>query len=107
MEGPQPAGRLPLSASFCRVDAPNVVVLALKQAEDGRGIVLRLWEIAGLETTTRVEMPHLSPKHAFQTDLVEDDRRLLAYPGEGLAVTLKPFSVVTLRLIADDGRMGL
>jgi alpha-mannosidase len=107
MEGPQGEGRLPMSSSFCNVAAPNVVVQALKQAEDGRGLIVRLWEVAGLETTTSLRTPHLAWMHAFETDLVERDQRLLAAAGEDLAVTLKPYAMLTLRLIPAEGEKGL
>jgi alpha-mannosidase len=39
-----PQGSLPQSATFLSVDHPNVVASVLKQAEDGRGLVLRCVE---------------------------------------------------------------
>jgi alpha-mannosidase len=38
-----PAGRLPLRGSFLEVDRPQVVLWAMKRAEDGRGTILRLY----------------------------------------------------------------
>lgn len=49
-------GRLPAANSFLAVDAGNVVVTVLKQAEDGRGLVIRAQENAGLDTVTRLNL---------------------------------------------------
>ncbi|MFA9445056.1 alpha-mannosidase [Egicoccus sp. AB-alg6-2] len=49
MESPHP-GPLPQSDSFVDVDVRNVVVSALKEAEDGGAAVLRCYETAGRQT---------------------------------------------------------
>lgn len=38
-----PQGLLPVSKSFLQVDAGQVVATAVKQADDGRGLIVRLW----------------------------------------------------------------
>ena len=48
------AGPLPMDAQFVSVEPANVVVSTLKQAEAGDGVVLRLYETAGLDTTATV-----------------------------------------------------
>jgi alpha-mannosidase len=44
------SGGLPLAASFLQVQPDNILVTALKQAEDGGGLVLRAVETAGRTT---------------------------------------------------------
>jgi alpha-mannosidase len=46
------AGRLPATAEFLSVDAPNVLVAVLKRAEDGQGFVVRAQETSGEATET-------------------------------------------------------
>ena len=98
MNGPQKGGALPPSASFCEVDAPNVMVLAFKEAEDGRGYILRLIETEGKETTVAVDMPYLAFQRVSETNLVEENQRELPGDGHAVTVAIKPFAVVTLRL---------
>jgi len=43
-------GVLPDSDSLLSVDAPNIMLSALKESEDGSGLVLRAWECAGRDT---------------------------------------------------------
>jgi alpha-mannosidase len=51
------AGALPRSDSFLRIDAPNVVLSALKEAEDGGALIVRCYESAGEATTATIELP--------------------------------------------------
>ena len=46
----QTAGTLPAAYSQFRVDAPNVVLETVKKAEDGSGLILRLYESWGTRT---------------------------------------------------------
>ena len=52
-----PNGELPQSASFIDVDPPNILVTALKQAEDGGGLILRAWESTGASSHARLSLP--------------------------------------------------
>ena len=99
MEGPS-EGSLPVSASFCQIDAPNVLLLALKKAEDGNGYILRVMETEGRQTGVTVTMPYLSIWHAFETNLVEEDDRILPCTAHTVEVAVKPFGFATLRLQA-------
>lgn len=48
------AGTLPLAASILRVEGDNIAVSGLKQAEEGKGLVLRLYETEGHPATASV-----------------------------------------------------
>jgi alpha-mannosidase len=54
-QGIHPGSR-PLSASFLSVDAPNVVVSAVKKAEDGDDLIVRCYETAGRPTTATLDL---------------------------------------------------
>jgi alpha-mannosidase len=54
-----PDGRLPQSDSFIRVEPESVMVTVLKQAEDGDGFILRVFETTGAATRTRIDLPKL------------------------------------------------
>lgn len=49
-------GDQPASASFLSVDASNVVVSVLKQAEDGDDLIVRCYETAGRATTATLKL---------------------------------------------------
>lgn len=52
-----PHGKLPQSASFIEVDQPNIVVNAIKQAEDSRDIIVRAYETDKQATRARICLP--------------------------------------------------
>ncbi len=45
-------GALPKSNSFLSVDSPNVIITAIKNAEDNDDLIIRCVELAGKEITT-------------------------------------------------------
>jgi alpha-mannosidase len=98
MNGPQ-QGTLNAAASWCQIDAPNVMLLTFKRAEDGNGFILRLIETAGAETESRVTIPLLNILHAYETNLVEENQRLLPCTAHTVQARLKPFGIATIRLV--------
>jgi alpha-mannosidase len=50
------AGSWPQSNSFLSVDAPDVVVSAIKLAEEGEGVIVRFYETDGMETTANLDL---------------------------------------------------
>ena len=64
------AGSLPSHKSYLSVSQPNIVVTALKQAEDDRSLVVRFYETDGkpCKVTVTVNLP---AKSAVETDILE------------------------------------
>ncbi len=84
---------LPPVNSFCSVPAPNLVISALKKAQTGNAIVLRLYEIQGLKTESPVVF--LGRARAFRpADLLEQAQG----PVRRRRLRLRPFQIQTLRL---------
>ena len=92
-------GNLPLTMNFCRIDQPNVIVLAFKKAEEGEGYIIRLNETEGRETGVEVNFPAFSLEKVFETNLVETNRQTLEFRDHAFSTTLKPFGIKTFRLI--------
>jgi len=86
------------STSFLRLDNANVVLSTWKRAEDGHGSIVRLAEIAGSPETLHLSTPHLRIKKAWRCSLLEDCVEELPVGDGGVAITLKPFEILTLRL---------
>ncbi|GLJ60749.1 putative glycosyl hydrolase [Microbacterium barkeri] len=80
-----------------RIDgAPSILVEAVKLAEDGSGdVVVRLYEARGARASGRL-VPGFAVADARRTDLLE--RALESGSGDPLALELRPFELVTLRL---------
>jgi alpha-mannosidase len=99
MAGAPGGGRLPLRRSWLRPAAANVVVETVKQAEDGRGLVVRLYEAAGAATRTVLQCGFpLAAAEAI--DLIEEHPAPLACEDSALALDFTPFAIRTLRLVA-------
>ncbi len=101
--GPQ-FGPLPREGCFCKVDQKNVLLLALKAAEDGKGIILRLLELDGLDCLATVWLRNFSAQLVYLTNLVEEDQQALTLQtdsagGQIIRVPLKGRSLVTLRCV--------
>jgi alpha-mannosidase len=93
------AGPLPATAlSFFHVDKPNVLIQAVKPAEDGRGIVVRLREVAGLDTEAKLSSPLLrSEKVTFiVTDIGESPANTYTVLRDSIYVQVKAFGIHTV-----------
>jgi alpha-mannosidase len=89
------------SRSFLEVDSPNVVVQAVKMAEDGKGLIVRLREMAGQSTEARLKSVFLEGT-GVAAQLV-DTEWAEGKPVEvtnGIAVVPLPaFGIRTLRIV--------
>lgn len=95
-------GKLPSEASFVRVDSDQVVLSALKKADDDRGFIVRLWNPGDEARTVKVLFPGSRIVSATATDSLERDLEQ-SYQVHDQVVTVpcgaKQF--VTLRVAAD------
>ncbi len=99
----QHAGELPASAGFVDVRTPNVLLSGLKPTEDGAGLIVRLYEANGVETTAEVALDQrLLPAGAaaVETDVLERPLpQSTASLADGvLTITLPPFGTATVRI---------
>ncbi len=93
------------SASFLTLDNANVVLSTWKRAEDGNGSILRLTEIAGRSETLHLSTPHLQMERVWRCSLLEDCMQELPVRDNSVAVELKPFEIMTLRLKTQPEKM--
>lgn len=84
--------------SFLLPGHSNVMVEAVKRAEDGDALIVRLYETAGTRLTTRLQTG-FGYASAWLADLMEDRLELLQAEEDGtVSLTLNPFEIVTVRL---------
>jgi alpha-mannosidase len=84
--------------SLFGLDAPNVVIEAVKPAEDGSGdVVVRLYEAKRTRTacTLRTSLPVTA---AVETNMLEEAQGDLVVEGPEIALDLRPFEIKTIRL---------
>lgn len=92
-------GTLPLSGRFLRLTGAAVIT-AVKTAEDGRGLILRLASL-GTPTTVTLSLPGL--RQASFTDLAEQPLGPCPLEGGAAVFPLAPGQVRTLRLETEGG----
>jgi alpha-mannosidase len=94
------AGDLPGDAhSFVQVTPDNAVLAGFKVAEED-GLIARLWECAGRDTTASVRLAGLGRvQEARQTDLLERDRESLTVAQGGVAVQLQARGLAAARFV--------
>ncbi len=80
-------------------DRPNVVIETIKQAEDGRGLIVRLYEAHRCRGAVTLHMG-FDLTAAWRTNLLEEDVEPLPHDKRSLKLQLRPFEIVTLRLMA-------
>lgn len=100
--GPSAGRAEPLVA----VDDPDVVVEAVKLADDRSGdVVVRLYESRGGRARTTLTAG-FAVAAVRETDLLEDTLAVRAHTGRSVALTLRPFQILTLRLVRDNSSRG-
>jgi alpha-mannosidase len=84
--------------SFLRVDGDNVVITAIKKAEESHDLVLRLFEWQGKSNDVSITLPG-KPECAEEVGMIED-KVLGAIPlNDGkLSLSIKPYEIRTLRV---------
>ncbi len=90
------AGTLPGRFSFLNIQGDNVVLTAVKKAEDDEEIVLRFYEWAGKESDIMVN-PFTRFENGAETDLMEHPFHSISPAGGPLVVHTKPYEIKTVK----------
>lgn len=91
------SGRLPAKKAYFTCAQDNVVLDTIKRAEDGRGIIIRLYESCGSKTTAAVTSA-LPFQYAAECNLMEQEERELPVLENGISFTIKPYEIKTFKL---------
>jgi len=94
-QGESHSGGLPPVHSFVEVNADNVVLPALKNAEVDNAVVLRFYEWAGKESDIDIQLPQ-GAQSAVETNLIEHAGNRLPMQNGHLTVHTKPFEIKTV-----------
>jgi alpha-mannosidase len=100
VENEHPTGWTEPSRSFLEISPDNVYLAGFKTAEDGDGVILRLYEGAGLDSAAVVHfnMPGRRLASAMSCDARERNLSSLAADATSLHVSLDPFETRTVRV---------
>ncbi len=90
-------GTLPPEHSFLQAKSDNVIVTALKKAEDEDALILRFYEWAGKAGDAVFQLP-AGALSASETDLMERPTGNVALNNSELRVATKPYEIKTVKI---------
>jgi alpha-mannosidase len=97
------AGTLPAEHSFASVSPDNVVLTAVKKAEDAKGLIFRVYEWAGKESTVEFHVPP-GASGATVTNMMEvPEGAALAVMGDVVKAPIHPYEILTIRVDYPNG----
>jgi alpha-mannosidase len=87
--------------SFVKVDQPNIVIETVKRAEDDNGFIVRLYESqrkrGEFTLSTIFQMAAV-----WRTNILEEDQEEIPVMGKELKYRIKPYQILTLRLVPEQ-----
>ncbi len=87
--------------SFVSVDRDNIVIETIKRAEDGHGIIVRLYECqrqrGDFTITTCFDIAK-----AWRTNILEEPQEEIPVAGRQLHCQIKPYQILTLQLAPQE-----
>ncbi|MDO6432201.1 glycosyl hydrolase-related protein [Flavitalea sp. BT771] len=89
--------KLPSRDSFVSVNRDNVVITALKKAEDDDGTVLRMYETEGKDVEVTLIF-HKEVRKAYRTSLIEDGAKEIPVMGRQIKYRMGHNAIETLKI---------
>jgi alpha-mannosidase len=90
-------GQLPMEHSFVQPKADNVIVTAVKKAEDDNALIVRFYEWAGKQGDVAIQLP-TGAASASETDLMERPLGNLPVSNGEVKVPTKPYEIKTIEV---------
>ena len=84
--------------SFAAVDAPNVVIEAVKNAEDGNGVIVRAYECYGRRTKAILTLD-ASVLDAKKVNILEEIIGETPFDEHAIELNLRPYEITTIRVL--------
>lgn len=84
--------------SFASVDKDNVILETIKRAEDGNGIVFRLYESENAKTKVHLTVDKAFSK-AYICNLLEEAEEEAQVEGNQITFVCKPYEIVTIKIV--------
>jgi len=94
-------GTLPPTHSFASVDEPNVILSAVKKAEDANALIFRFYEATGKGTDAHLHIPP-GALYAIETNLMETplpNTPHLPLASDTITLPIKPWEIRTLEVV--------
>ena len=92
------AGSLPDAHSFASVAPENVVLTAVKKAEDAKGLIFRVYEWAGKDATVEFHVPPGAAGATLTNMMEQPEGAPLAVAGDVVKAPIHPYEILTIRV---------
>jgi alpha-mannosidase len=100
------AGSLPAEHSFASAAPENIVLTAVKKAEDAKGLIFRAYEWAGKDSTVEFHVPP-GATGATVTNMMEaPEGGPLSITGDVVKAPIHPYEILTIRVDYPAGGPG-
>ncbi len=91
-------GALPPERSFVGIEPGNVIITAMKKAEDDNGLIIRFYEFAGKETQVSLRLPPGAVR-AVETNLMEKEEKAVEIGSNGLIqIPTRAYEIKTVKV---------
>ena len=91
---------LPETQGFLSIDTDNVIVSAMKKAEDADAIIIRFYDMSGVDQNINIKSEYQIQK-AYHTNLIEENIKEVLPIDSVIPFTLGHHSIETIKLIFD------
>lgn len=88
----------PGSGSLFSLDNPNIILEAVKQSEDERGIIVRVYEASGGEGAAGLSTG-FEVGEVFETNMLERSERSLEHERDRVPLQFRAFEIKTLKIV--------
>lgn len=91
-------GSLPARHSFASVEPENVVLTAVKKAEDSNGLIFRFFEWAGKDATVELHVPPGATSATVTNMMEQAEGKPLVVTGDVVKAPIHPYEILTVRV---------
>jgi alpha-mannosidase len=92
------AGALPAEHSFASASPENVVLTAVKKAEDAKGLIFRAYEWAGKDSTVEFHVPPGATAATVTNMMETPEGSPLEVAGDVVKASIHPYEILTIRV---------
>ena len=96
-------GSLPAANSFASVAPENVVLTAVKKAEDANGLIFRCYEWAGKDSTVEFHVPPGATAATVTNMMETPEGSPLEVAGDVVKAPIHPYEILTIRVDYPNG----
>ena len=91
--------------SLIKSDRDNIIIETIKKAEDGNGIIIRLYEYQ--RKRGNVTLITAFPIHkVWRTNILEENQEEIKFNPREISIPYRPYQIITLRIV-NDGEIDL